>query len=130
MSLNCTKGCVANYTDLLLGRSMSAQAEIRERVTGQIIEALRKGLTPWKKSWSDLENSGYPTNVASKKPYHGINPLILQIATQRRGFTSKWWGTFNQWKSLGGQVTKRRRVRPPAHRRHSSRAVPLLAMLP
>jgi antirestriction protein ArdC len=29
------------------------------------------------------------------------------MAAQRHGFVSKWWGTFNQWRKLGGK-TKRR----------------------
>jgi antirestriction protein ArdC len=86
---------------------MSAQAEIRERVTASILEALEQGTLPWRKPWADLANSGYPTNVASRKLYKGINPLLLQVAAQRRGFTSKFWGTYNQWQALGCQVKKR-----------------------
>lgn len=86
---------------------MSAQNEIRERVTTSIIEALEQGTLPWKRPWNDLENSGYPTNAVSKKLYRGINPLILQFAAQRRGFTSKWWATYQQWASIGCQVQKR-----------------------
>lgn len=86
---------------------MSAQNEIRERVTNEIVAALEKGTLPWRKPWADLANSGFPTNVASKKLYRGINPLLLQVAAQRRGFTSKFWGTYNQWQALGCQVKKR-----------------------
>jgi len=35
------------------------------------------------------------------------NPLILEIASQRHGFTSSIWATFNQWKQAGGSVKKR-----------------------
>lgn len=86
---------------------MSAQNEIRERVTASIIESLQQGTAPWRKPWNNLENSGFPTNAVSKKLYRGINPWILQFAAQRRGFTSKFWGTYNQWQSLGCQVKKR-----------------------
>jgi antirestriction protein ArdC len=86
---------------------MSAQIEIRERVTNEIVAALEKGTLPWRKPWADLENSGFPTNVNSKKMYRGINPILLQVAAQRRGFTSKFWGTYNQWQVLGCQVKKR-----------------------
>jgi antirestriction protein ArdC len=86
---------------------MSAQAEIRERVTQEIVTALEQGTLPWRKPWADLANSGFPTNVASRKLYKGINPLLLQVAAQSRGFTSKFWGTYNQWQALGCQVKKR-----------------------
>jgi antirestriction protein ArdC len=92
---------------------MSVQSDIRERVTNEIIEALRQGTAPWRKPWSNLENSGHPTNAASKKLYRGINPWLLQLAAQRRGFTSKFWGTYHQWQSLGGQVKRRPYEVPP-----------------
>jgi antirestriction protein ArdC len=98
---------VAIFTGLLLRQPMSAQFEIRERVTNEIIEALQKGIAPWRKPWTDVENSGFPTNVVSKKLYRGINPILLQFAAQRRNFTSKWWATYQQWASIGGQVKKR-----------------------
>lgn len=86
---------------------MSAQSEIRERVTGEIVAALQQGTLPWRKPWSDLENGGFPTNAVSKKLYRGINPWILQFASQRRNFTSKFWATYNQWAGIGCQVMKR-----------------------
>lgn len=53
---------------------MTSQAEIREQVTNQIVEALQQGVVPWRKPWSALENTGYPMNAISKKLYTGINP--------------------------------------------------------
>src|SRR5690242_1337304 len=92
---------------------MPTQSDIRQRVTQQIIEALQKGVAPWRKPWSGLENTGLPTNVISGKPYSGINPLLLQLAAQERGFQAKWWGTYQQWQSLGAQVRKRPGNVPP-----------------
>jgi len=86
---------------------MSAQNAIRERISGEIVAALQQGTMPWRKPWADLANSGYPMNVVSKKLYRGINPLLLQLAAQRRNFTSKWWGTYQQWAGIGCQVMKR-----------------------
>jgi antirestriction protein ArdC len=84
-----------------------SQAGLRQRVTDEIVAALEQGTLPWRKPWADLANSGFPTNVVSRKLYRGINPLLLQVAAQRRGFTSKWWGTFHQWASIGCSVMKR-----------------------
>jgi hypothetical protein len=36
-----------------------------------------------------------------------VNPLLLQMAADRRGFTSRYWGTYHQWHDLGGQVVAR-----------------------
>ena len=87
---------------------MSKTQEIRNKINNQIVAALASGKTPpWKRPWCIGKNSGSPANVASKKAYRGINPLILDLASMRHGFTSRWWGTFNQWKSLGGMVKRR-----------------------
>jgi len=87
---------------------MPSQNEIRERITHTIVESLKSGgLPPWRRPWAADPNAGFPANVVSKKSYRGINPLLLQIAAMRHGLKGKWWGTYNQWKELGGQVKKR-----------------------
>jgi antirestriction protein ArdC len=86
---------------------MTSQDEIRRRVTQEIVAALKAGSRPWSKPWCDLENSGLPTNAVSERPYSGVNVLLLHLVGQARGYTSKFWGTFNQWHSLGMQVKKR-----------------------
>lgn len=86
---------------------MATQAEIRQRVTDQIITALKNGTPPWRKPWSAALNTGSASNVISKKRYTGINPLLLHLASMKWKFQSKWWGTFQQWSSLGSSVKKR-----------------------
>lgn len=87
---------------------MSKTQEIRNKLNAQIVAALESGNTPpWRRPWSLGENSGMPSNVVSKKPYRGVNPLILDLASMKHGFCSKWWATFNQWKSMGGMVKRR-----------------------
>ena len=93
---------------------MSSQNEIREKITKTIIDALSKGgLPPWRQPWRSDQNAGFFENVVSKRRYRGINPLLLQIASIRHGFQSKWWGTFKQWQELGGQVMRRPNNVPP-----------------
>lgn len=94
---------------------MASQQEIRERVTNEIIAALEKGVTPWYKPWASSANAGFPCNVVSKRRYSGVNPLLLQLSAMERGFHSKWWGTFNQWQALNGQVKKRPNDVPAGH---------------
>jgi antirestriction protein ArdC len=45
--------------------------------------------------------------VLSRRAYTGINPLLLQLHAMKYGFSSRWWGTFQQIKELGGMVRKR-----------------------
>ncbi len=86
---------------------MPSQAEIQENITARIIEGLQNGLVPWKKPWKNDPNCGSPANVVSRRSYSGINPLLLDLAAQAQGFTSRFWGTYPQWQQLGGQVKKR-----------------------
>jgi len=82
--------------------------EIRTAITNQIVEALTNcQLPPWRKPWSNDPNAhGLHSSLSSRKPYRGINQLLLQLAADRHGFNSKWWGTFPQVRSSGGSVRR------------------------
>src|ERR1700722_12273126 len=47
-----------------------------------------------------------PVNIASKKPYRGINVLALWATAEEKGYTSGTWGTYRQWSEIGAQVKK------------------------
>ncbi len=57
--------------------------QLRTEVTSQIIQALESGdsLPPWRKPWNTI-NTGPHRNLVSGKPYSGVNPLILEMASQ------------------------------------------------
>lgn len=86
----------------------SKTEQLRSEITDQIIQALESGdsLPPWRKPWNTT-NAGPHRNLVSSRPYSGVNPLVLELASQRHGFTSSIWATFNQWKQAGGSVKKR-----------------------
>ena len=81
--------------------------QLRRQITDQIIAALEQNLVPWRRPWRSSRNAGRPTSVATGRPYGGINALLLQIHADRFGLQSRWWGTYRQWKSLGGDVHRR-----------------------
>ena len=89
---------------------MPSQAEIRDEVTARIIQALEADLLPWRRPWRATVGASQPgrhSNVASKKPYSGINPALLELHVLQHGFQSRWWGTFAQWHDLGCRIQKR-----------------------
>ena len=47
-----------------------------------------------------------PVNVASKKPYQGVNILTLWAAGDAAGYQAGTWGTYKQWGEAGAQVKK------------------------
>lgn len=86
---------------------MPSQAEIQKQVTARILDGLKQGNIPWRKPWRADKNAGVPANVISKRPYSGINPILLDLAAMSRGHVSRFWGTYQQWQSLGAQVRQR-----------------------
>ncbi|WP_187781970.1 ArdC family protein [Gimesia chilikensis] len=82
--------------------------QIRTEITNQIITALESGsLPPWRKPWNSDLNSGMGKNIVSGELYTGVNPLLLGLASERHGFQSRHWGTYNQWTELGGKIMRR-----------------------
>jgi antirestriction protein ArdC len=85
----------------------SEKKDIFQRVTDQIVAAIEAGTDsyrmPWKTSGGFISS---PVNAVSKKPYRGINILILWATAQEKGYTSGTWATYKQWQELGAQVRK------------------------
>lgn len=81
---------------------MLSQNELRQQITDKIVAGLKAGKMPWRKPWSLDPNCGFPKNVVTKKAYQGINVLLLGLSD----FKSRWWGTFNQWNSVGARIRK------------------------
>jgi len=86
---------------------MPSNKEIRESITQKLIEAMENGTMPWRRPWKRSPNAGRSANIASGRAYRGINPILLQLHQAAHGFNSKWWGTYQQWKTLGCTVMKR-----------------------
>jgi antirestriction protein ArdC len=81
--------------------------DLRAEITSKIIQALESDKLPWVRPWRVSENAGHPKNIQSHKSYRGINPLLLELHSMRHEFTSRWWGTINQWNSRGGTIKRR-----------------------
>ncbi len=77
---------------------MSATQRSYQEVTDKILRLLESGTVPWHKPWS--VPGGEPQNLASRKPYRGINPFLLNLAP----YASPFWLTYRQAQKLGGQV--------------------------
>ncbi len=74
--------------------------DIYSRVTDLIIEQLENGVVPWQSPY--FSKIGFPTNFVSKKPYRGINLLLLAF----RRYASPYFLTYLQAQELGGHVRK------------------------
>lgn len=77
-----------------------------ERITERIVALLAQGTVPWHKPWK--VKTGLPRNLASKKPYRGINVFLLMAMS----YESPHWLTFRQAIQLGGNVKKGEKACP------------------
>ncbi len=76
---------------------MKKKFDIYEAVNKTIIDLLEAGTVPWHKPWSGGDP---PANLISKKPYRGMNVLILGC----KPYASRYWLTYKQCAAIGGQV--------------------------
>lgn len=79
-----------------------ASQNIYETVTARIIAQLESGVIPWRKEWTTRGVSAFPTNFQTRKPYRGINTLLLLSSA----YTDARWLTYKQAQSIGAQVRK------------------------
>jgi antirestriction protein ArdC len=88
---------------------MSEQTKSKEKfdlyqvVTDQIIEAMERGVCPWKQPWKAI--GGTPRNIHGRR-YRGINAFLLAMQSALSNWTHPVFLTFNQAKELGGTVHK------------------------
>ncbi len=71
-----------------------------QTITAQIVEALKRGVVPWRKPWRGRDQ--LPCNAVSKRPYHGVNLLLLSLAP----FRDHRWMTLRQANELGGRIRR------------------------
>lgn len=109
--------------------STKADSTLYTRVTQQIEAALSKGVVPWRKPWKG--RAYLPCNAISKRPYNGVNLLLLSLAP----FANYRWITARQANELGGHIRKGERgslvvfwkiLEREATDSESKRSIPLL----
>ena len=84
---------------------MGKSSDLYARITAEMIEGLKKGYVPWVRPWS-TGYYGNPQNAVSKRPYRGINVLLLNLFGYLKHYADPRWLTFKQALHLGGCVRK------------------------
>jgi len=80
-------------------KTTSERKNMYEVINNMILNKLENGEMPWKQTWNSF---GPARNYVSKKPYRGINALILN----NRDYEYPLYLTFLQVKDLGGYIKK------------------------
>jgi antirestriction protein ArdC len=87
--------------------STTPKQDVYRKVTDSIVNAMEQGVGQYRMPWTVRQDRGFsPISVGSAKPYRGINTLVLWAQGQSKGYGSAFWGTYQQWQGIGGQVRK------------------------
>ncbi|MDB5124825.1 MAG: hypothetical protein JWP94_2954 [Mucilaginibacter sp.] len=79
--------------------TVTTHFDVYQIVTDAIIAQLEQNIVPWHKPWKD---AGPPANLLTKKPYRGINILLLNAVDCQSNYFVSW----KQLKAFGGSVKK------------------------
>lgn len=79
---------------------VQSTTSIYQTVTARIVEALARGVVPWRKPWRGKDQ--LPCNAISKRPYHGVNLLLLSLTP----YTDHRWLTLRQANEIGGRIRR------------------------
>jgi antirestriction protein ArdC len=80
-------------------KAISEKKDMYAIINNMIMEKLQNGKAPWRQTWNDF---GPARNYINKKPYRGINALVLNNLE----FEYPLYMTFLQAKELGGHIKK------------------------
>jgi antirestriction protein ArdC len=83
----------------------NTNSDLYAAVTDRIIATLEAGVPPWVRPWSEDVDAN-AINAGSRRPYRGINALLLALETTRQGYPLNRWLTYHQAAECGGQVRR------------------------
>lgn len=83
---------------------MTAPEEIQQEVNSRIIDALERGIEPWRRPYSLAPCIGRPKNVLNGWLYTGINAILLDLHSIENGFRSCFYGTKADWRKVDSHV--------------------------
>lgn len=78
------------------------------QVAALVFEQMQSAGSDWQMCWHGKQV--IPINIAHGRPYGGVNRLLLWARQRQGGFKSRYWGTFNQWRSLRQSVAAGQRA--------------------
>jgi len=81
--------------------TMTQHTKAYDVITDRIIDALDKGIVPWRKPWNLPPGTDHQ-NAFSKHAYRGINRFVLGMSA----FDDNRWATFKQIKDNGGHIRR------------------------
>ena len=87
--------------------SANTKFDVHQEITNRIVAAIETAgefRLPWIRSKGGSMRR--PVNIASAKPYNGVNIVSLWVAGLAAEYPSHLWGTYRQWQERGCQVRR------------------------
>ena len=89
-----------------MARQKINNSDVYEKINSQILAALDKGVVAWRAQWKPASDGRFPHNASTRRNYHGSNVWLLGLSRLLQGYQSNGWLTYNQCKSLKGNVKR------------------------
>jgi antirestriction protein ArdC len=90
-----------------MSEEVLSRRDVHCAITDKIVAAIEAGVDDYCMPWHQTVTR--PVNAFTGKNYHGVNVLALWATAATRGFRSKHWATYRQWRELDAQVRKSER---------------------
>lgn len=89
-------------------KSRKRSSKPYEVVTNKIIEQIESGIADgaFTSPWRLAAGAGLPHNAIGRRPYNGVNVLLLWAVAQIEEWPTNEWATYKQWKSADAQVRR------------------------
>ena len=79
--------------------------DLYDTITQRVIAELEAGTVPWVRPWSGIADP-LPHNAISRRPYRGMNHLLLTMAQEAAGYPCNAWMTYRQAQQIGACVRR------------------------
>lgn len=87
--------------------STKLRFDVYHAVTDKIIEAIEAGAGEFVIPWHGARVAdGRPTNPYTHCVYRGVNIIALWAEAMLKGYRSRYWASYDQWRKIRGQVRK------------------------
>jgi antirestriction protein ArdC len=84
-------------------QSNPVKADVYEQITNAIVSSIEEGAGKYEMPWYALST---PLNATNRKPYRGVNVLMLWATARKHAYASNEWATYRQWQEAGVQVRR------------------------
>jgi len=89
---------------------MKERFNIHQHITDQIVACIERGAGDFRLPWNRGGSIMRPVNIASQKPYQGVNVVALWAASEAQRFSAGVFGTYRQWAEQNAPVRKGERA--------------------